>query len=536
MERRDEIVRKSEDRREQSISSSTRKLDMLELENMPADTLRYVALKIAPNEIVKLCISKKRFNDVICRDQVFLKNYGRKYLTSEAKLPKYILLELSRLNKILASRSLYDTRYLCIYLAQKDYDQYIIDNSERYGYLRSMWLSMIDACIMYERLEILQYLLGNETPKPYNIGKSAYEYPNLEIIKYLESKNITVYFELIDIVEEAAKSGNLEILKYAESLQDGDYESDQDLLTRGERAIDIAAERLEISLKLPPSGEPANLNVAKQPTEKGYYNIFNYLRKKIPNYYAFIQSAAFGGRLDIVKKYADKNQDLSIVSAFALQSGQLDIIYYLINNHNILDLNRAVYLGYFVIIKYYIEQQEKSPVINRNLLEDAVRGGNMQIFQYLVKNKIGIMDYKNLGLNAISSQQIQFLKYFLDEKNKLRKKISWNLATRSTFITPRILDLLLKNDINLNLRQIFENSSDINMTKYLLNNKLVEKVSVNLFNFRKKKDIQYLLNAGVKYHNTVELNNHMDILLPYNKDTIDYINEQPLGKLLKNRY
>ncbi len=106
-------------------SSKNKSKDILKditsnITNLHHDAIRLLAYDLDYPSIVKLCLSNKRFNEIICSNNLFQKNYGLRYLTSyEDRLPqkegKYeVLKELDKISK--KDRE---------YLVEKGYDIYI---------------------------------------------------------------------------------------------------------------------------------------------------------------------------------------------------------------------------------------------------------------------------------------------------------------------------------------------------------------------------------------------------------------------------
>ncbi len=119
---------------------------MTNVDNLPADTIRLIALNMMPKELLNFCLLKKRFNEQICKDKIFLKSYGLLHLTSDAKfLPKKmhansdrvhfdIIRELMKLEFYLdnmKSRKLRRDRLISYqrqYLFTHHYDKFILNN------------------------------------------------------------------------------------------------------------------------------------------------------------------------------------------------------------------------------------------------------------------------------------------------------------------------------------------------------------------------------------------------------------------------
>ncbi len=156
------------------------------INTLPADAIRLLALNLSYSEIINLCGSLKRFNNEICRNNIFQKQYGLLHLSSEAnKLPQNKKGNYEVLKELGKIKTLQNSNKYISYIAENNYDKYIKENIKSFN--------------QNNKNDLLEYAAG---------------YGNLELVKYLIENGANVNADENEALRRAAEKGNLEILKY----------------------------------------------------------------------------------------------------------------------------------------------------------------------------------------------------------------------------------------------------------------------------------------------------------------------------------
>jgi ankyrin repeat protein len=213
---------------------------------------------------------------------------------------------------------------------------------------------------------------------------------NLEIIKYLESKNANIKKRLKQAMLSAAEGGHLDIMKY--------------LIEKG---ADINA---KFNGKWP-------LLVASWNNKP---NVMRYLiQNGAPYTYTTLSSASFHGHLDIVQDlYSTAQIDLHDTNGALYQAslgGHIQIMKYLI------DLG-ATSFGYAMVgaatsnqlgvAKYLMENYKIKDF--SSIIDQTIRFGSFDVFKYLIRKGVKI-NVETALYDSISNSRLDFVKYLLSE-------------------------------------------------------------------------------------------------------------------------
>ncbi len=270
-------------------------------EFMPSDVIESIAINLGPKEIINLCTTNKKFNNILCKNNYFQKEYGLKYLTKDIsrlpinKLGKYnVIQELSFLEKDIG-------------LIGKGYEIYLNNNINTFNYQKSQSKIFL-AAAENGHLDIMEYLMIRyQHLQSYNNKalELAAENGHLNIIKYLLTDNITISIKNYLLVE-AAKNGHLDIVKY--------------LISKGAQTHYLNDKAMYSALK------NGHSDVVK-------YLISIDLDPDLLIYLALTRAALYGN-LELIKylvSISQYNIDFKLALIFAAQEGYLEVVKYLIS-------------------------------------------------------------------------------------------------------------------------------------------------------------------------------------------------------------
>ncbi len=339
-----------------------------DINTLPADAIRLLALNLSYSEIIKLCRSLKRFNNEICRNNIFQKQYGLLHLSSDIKnLPRDkegnygVLKELGKLESTKLKKIYIQ------YLAENNYDKYIIENIKTFDQNNKNDLLQYAAKNGY--LELIKYLVEKGANiHGHNYGTpliSAASNGHLEVVKYLveNGANISASGDIALIL--AASNGHLEMVKYLK-------ENGANIHGQDDEALQFAAQNdhLEIVKYLVENGAPPGAAGILPADIHG-------------NTDGALQKAALYGNLKIVKYLVenganiDANNDASLI--YAAENGHLEVVKYLVENganihaNDDIALQEAAENGHLEIIKYLIENGANINMLDITRLSDEIK-------------------------------------------------------------------------------------------------------------------------------------------------------------------
>ncbi len=285
---------------------------------LPGDVLRLIAINLSFTSIAELCRINKKFNSQICQDNLFQKQYGLKHLSSHLERLKTIngkyntIMELDKLEKLKKKNinSIYD------YLGKNGYEIYIsklrnvareasvllLRRAAENGYLDIVMFlvenvpnihnfnDVFDAAIVKGHLEIVKYLLKNVRELDIHwlddyFIKLAAENCHLDIVKYLYENGANIWAENYYTLRYAAKNGCLEVVKYllevgaplgAAGILPADIHAENDdalILALGSGRLDVVKYLISNGGKLKIIDE----SLLEYLLKKSYYDIITYL-------------------------------------------------------------------------------------------------------------------------------------------------------------------------------------------------------------------------------------------------------------------
>ncbi len=336
---------------------------------LPGDVLRLIAINLSFTSIAKLCRTNKKFNSQICQDKLFQKQYGLKHLTSHLERLKTIngkyniIMELDKLEKLKKKNinSLFD------YLGRQGYEIYI---SKLRNVPREASVLLLRKAAENGYLDIVMFLVEN-VPNIHNFN---------------------------DVFDAAIVKGHLEIVKY---------------LLKNVRELDINWQD-DYFIKL--AAENCHLDIVKYLYENGA-NI------SAENYYTLRYSAK-NGCLEVVKYLLELGADIHAehddALLLALKNGHLDVVKYLVSKGaklRIIDDSLLEYLlqkSYYNIITYLISIDINITPISNKLLKSIINIGDLNKVKYLMenrgKNRYNLTDALT---HAVDKKQYEIAKYLM---------------------------------------------------------------------------------------------------------------------------
>ncbi len=366
------------------------------------DAIRLLAYNLDYPSIVKLCRSNKRFNEIICSNNLFQKNYGLRYLTShEDRLPqkegKYeVLKELDKISK--KDRG---------YLVEKGYDIYIknldLTQEEKDLFLRdASYFNYTDIAkyLVDEGADLnADYLFSTITPLMFAATNN-----NLELVKYLVKNGANIDVDNNSVIKDAAERGELELVKYLIENYD---ESE-----------------IENVIKI----------VSYSATSKGHLNIIKYLFENnfaADSFYESIIYAAYFGHFEIVKYMIKNGADINTrdLLSNAAMNGHLDVVKYLIENGADIHLDddyaliKAAGRGDLNIIKYLVENGANLHAKNDLVLQITASYGDLETVKYLIEKAseasgTSLQDLRTLNDKALiiaaQNGHLKLVKYLVE--------------------------------------------------------------------------------------------------------------------------
>ncbi len=285
-------------------------------EFMPSDVIESIAINLGPKEIINLCTTNKKFNNILCKNNYFQKKYGLKYLTKDIsrlpinKLGKYnVIQEFSSLEKDITL------------IGEKGYDIYLKNNINTFNTLSSLSsLNLIFlAAAKKGHLDIIEYLIPKYLQSyDYRGFKLAAKNGHLNVIKYLLTDDITVSIKN-NLLVEAASNGHIDIVKYLISKgAQTHYLNDKAMYSALKNqhsdvvkyliSIESDPDRL-IYLALTRAALYGNLELIKYLVSISQYNI---------NFKLALTYAAQEGHLEVVKYLISKGADIKDLSGTRL--------------------------------------------------------------------------------------------------------------------------------------------------------------------------------------------------------------------------
>ncbi len=332
---------------------------------LPSDALRVMAYNLDFFDVIDLCSTSKKFNTILCKNNIFQKEYGLRHLTSHVErlpLDEYgnyrVLNELDmleregRLGKYVGDGK-YDVHWKGYSLGYRGYEIYlrkmyqlgniINDNSEsKFGYYKS---TIYNAAVVAGYLDIVEYILYiNNIKNTTTALVNAIEEGQIDVVKNLVEKGAPRR-SISAALPSAAKSGYLDIVKYL-------VENGADIHIKNDLALCNAA------------GE-------------GYIAIVTYLIEFGADIHSdndcSIRIAAEVGNLEMLKYLHDMGGDIHAKSedalALAARNGHLDVVKYLVENGAQVRANNNIALWLANnydrrnIVKYLIEQGADANVL-----------------------------------------------------------------------------------------------------------------------------------------------------------------------------
>ncbi len=405
----------------------------IKLTQLHTDVLRKFALNLDINSIFNLCVTNKRFDELICKNQIFLRDYGGRYLSEDDfNLPRdkkgnyLVLQELAKLERLLSHTDIgnVDERWkqpIFFYLENHDYEKYLLNLIDRLS--EKLYVNLFFSATKLGYLDAVKKLI-NKTEKGILINRGqfalfqAISKGDIDMFNYLLSVGVPFKPDInnnnrymIFRFKHAFIGGNLKIINYfianGMSIDDIDYKFLTSLLDNN---LVKAKEFLD---------NGANIHVLQDAaiwiaTKKGDKNMLQFLHnnggEKNP-------TDSGGGRIEYPIFLAAKNDNLELVKYF------LDIG---IENEdrNILikkTLERSIMAGHINIIKYLLSLLNTDVVkILYNNIKLASRHGYLDIVKYLMSQleynisetyksnfeleaniKAAMYDAKNIGYEAI---------------------------------------------------------------------------------------------------------------------------------------
>ncbi len=404
------------------------------INNLPSDALRLLALNLGYDDLLKFCRANKRFNNTICRDNIFQKQYGLKHLTShEERLPKDNKGKYKVLEEFSKIANEHDT-----YLAKKGYEKKIrklnlhAHDTHENEYIGNMLIYSAENGY----LDVFKYLYkeGYYVDSDYYDKAliSAIESGHLDIVKYLvehfldeegdiqviDDERLRQYAQKGNYYKElmaAAESGHLDIVKYFAELFFDDDTQVVDFKTLRQNAENGDYDK-------------ALILAAKN----GHLEIVKYLVKNgadiHDNNEEALTLASQYGHLEIVKYLIKQGADIHIIDdqplLIAVEVGHLDIVKYLIENganihvHNELPLTMAARKGYLNIVKYLVENGANIHIKDEAALMEAASNGHLDIVKYLVEQGTDIHAFDNRALYlAALMGYLDIVKYLISVGN-----------------------------------------------------------------------------------------------------------------------
>ncbi len=328
---------------------------MAKIEDLPADALRLSALNMKPKQLLNFCSLKKRFNEQICKDKIFLRQYGLQYLTSKPDyLPKNVIQELMKLDyyidNILAVKNkknptmkerrirMDQIRYLFLH----NYDKFIINNWEIFADELGVFLG---EALSFDMSEVAKKIADKHGIR--NVG--GHVYPGFGIA--VESGNVELVKKFIENIEEdmewdiephvllqgATRSSNINMLQYilefiGDKVNSNDYEDTiKTSIARGDIAM------LQYLLKYKTNFEkniPYSYYAASDIIPE-----FGFPKLSAEDENKLLVYAAKWGSTNIIRELDRKNKITNIAFLPALtKSGFYDeVLYYLEKYNNLLN-------------------------------------------------------------------------------------------------------------------------------------------------------------------------------------------------------
>ncbi len=342
------------------------------INTLPADTIRLLALNLSYSEIIKLCGSLKRFNNEICRNNIFQKQYGLIHLSSDVnKLPKdkegnYEVIK--EFGKLESTKLKHNNNKYIKYIANNNYDKYIIENIDSFD--RESKNKLLILAARYGYLEIVKYLAENGAT-PGDVGilladihadydyalRLAAENGHLEVVKYLVDNGANLNADDDYALRLAALNGYLEVVKYL--VENGAHIGAQD-----DNALKSAVfnGHLEVVKYLVVNGAPSGAAGMLPADIHAHYD-------------SALQWAAQNGHLKVVKYLIDNGADIHVYDDYALrwaaENGDLKLVKYLIEKGADIHANNDSALRYageegrLEVVKYLIDKGANKKVLKK---------------------------------------------------------------------------------------------------------------------------------------------------------------------------
>ena len=192
---------------------------------VPNDILIYMALSYDLPEILSLCRSSQRFNNIICLNQLFwMKKIANDFpIFRSTKMYQNIPMKY-KLNKVFDYKSYY--KYIITKLRNENYNQLLIDSSKNDDMILVKLSLEKGADIHVNNNEplkvagknghfnIIKFLVENGANVQDDVLGSAIWRGNLDIVKYLVNHGADVHERNDLTLAWASSSGNLNIVKY----------------------------------------------------------------------------------------------------------------------------------------------------------------------------------------------------------------------------------------------------------------------------------------------------------------------------------
>ncbi len=427
---------------------------MANIESLPPDALRLLALNMKPEKLINFCLLKKRFNEQVCKDKIFLRRYGLLHLTSDINyLPKNIIQELMKLNSYLENIKRKQTRrwrdYRVVgdkikYLFKHHYDKFILNN---WDILEDKLSTHMDEAVAFNMYDVakkiadfgsrgtsghLGYGLGViiETgdiellesltkPKPAEEGEENDEEVDVGGLKaqLLEEPGLSLMF--------AARSNNINMMKYildilGDRLMDTDYsDAIQTAAARGDKKMLQYLLKYKTNFeKIIPYKYYAASNIIP---EKGFRELEDNEKQSLLKY------AAKWGSADIIRdldKYSEIT-DLRFLPDL-IQSGFNDEAkYYMEEYKDLLDSEivlkiMSIYSSDDELLKYYFDNYligQKYERVNAHYFASLLASiKNLDVIKYMYKMEpeFFTIDAIRSALRSIYRSDPKKSKFFID--------------------------------------------------------------------------------------------------------------------------
>ncbi len=398
------------------------------INKLPADAIRLLALNLPYSDVLNLCISLKKFNNEICKNNIFQKQYGLIHLSSDInKLPKdklgnYIVLkELENISNQAKNNDYYLEKH-SHYLGKNNYDKYIINNIKQFNLSNKNLLLKYAA--MNNNLNLLEILIGGgvdiET-SGLEVLSLAIKYGNLDIVEYLADNGADIHINNDVSLVWAAQDGHLDIVKYL-------IEKGVNNPEKIDGALMFAAVR-------------GHLNVVKYFIENNLSHV---------SHRNLLIDAAEGGDLATVKYLVENDADITAEALLmAVRTNRLDVTEYLLNNgappgaagsipadihvRNDEALYLAAEKGYLEMVILLIENGADIHAMNDKALQIAAASNHLNVVKYLVENGADIHANNNKALgSAAKFGSLDTVKYLVENGAEIDDKVL-KLATKGGY-------------------------------------------------------------------------------------------------------